>query len=97
MVWFKENREILVGGSAKNNIPEYPESITFDSKRSIGFKLKNPGIQKNVKNWPFKIMKKLNQNILLGWRKRIFSWRYCFNNFCYLMKKHMKRKKLKKQ
>ena len=31
MVCFKENREI--GGSAKNNIPEYPESTIFDSKR----------------------------------------------------------------
>ena len=55
MVCFKENGEILIGGSAKNNIPEYPESI-FDSKRLIGFKFKNPGIQKNVKNWPFKVI-----------------------------------------
>ncbi len=33
MVCFKENREILIGGSAKNNITEYPESTIFDSKR----------------------------------------------------------------
>ena len=30
---FKENGEILIGGSAKNNITEYPESTIFDSKR----------------------------------------------------------------
>ena len=59
MVWFKENGEILIGGSAKNNITEYPESTIFDSKRLIGLKFKNPGVQKDIKNWPFRIMKKL--------------------------------------
>ena len=42
MVWFKENGEILIGDSSKNNITEYPESIIFDSKRLIGVKFKNP-------------------------------------------------------
>ena len=42
MVWFKENGEILIGGSAKNNITEYPESTIFNSKRLIGLKFKNP-------------------------------------------------------
>ena len=50
MVFFKENREILIEGSSKNNIAEYPESIIFDGKRLIGLKFKNPGIQKDVKN-----------------------------------------------
>ena len=46
MVWFKENGEILIGGSSKNNITEYPESTIFDSKRLIGLKFKNPWCSK---------------------------------------------------
>ena len=56
MVCFKENGEILIGGSAKNNITEYPESTIFDSKRLIGLKFKNPGVQKDIKNWPFRVI-----------------------------------------
>ena len=60
MICFRENGEILIGGSAKNNIPEYPESTIFDSKRLIGLKFKNPSVQKDIKNWPFRIMKLKN-------------------------------------
>ena len=56
MVCFKENREILVGSSAKNNMAEYPESTIFDSKRLIGLKFKNPAVQNDIKNWPFKVI-----------------------------------------
>ncbi len=56
MVCFKKNREILVGSSAKNNMAEYPESTIFDSKRLIGLKFKNPSVQKDIKNWPFKVI-----------------------------------------
>ena len=56
MVCFKENEEILIGGSAKNNMAEYPESTIFDSKRLIGLKFKNPAVQNDIKNWPFKVI-----------------------------------------
>ena len=56
MVCFKENEEISIGGSAKNNMAEYPESTIFDSKRLIGLKFKNPSVQKDIKNWPFKVI-----------------------------------------
>ena len=56
MVCFKENGEILVGNSAKSNMIEYPESTIFDSKRLIGLKFKNKAVQKDIKNWPFKVI-----------------------------------------
>ena len=56
IVCFKENGEILIGSSAKNNIFEYPESTIFDSKRLIGFKYNNKLVQNDIKNWPFKVI-----------------------------------------
>ncbi len=46
MVCFKENGETLIGSLAKNNMPLYPESTIFDSKRLIGLKFKNPWYSK---------------------------------------------------
>jgi molecular chaperone DnaK (HSP70) len=57
MVCFKKNGELLVGSSAKNNMAEYPESTIFDSKRLIGLQYDNPDVQKDIKNWPFKVIK----------------------------------------
>ena len=56
MVCFKEKGEKLIGGSAKNNMLQYPESTIFDSKRLIGLKFKNKNVQKDIKNWPFKVV-----------------------------------------
>ena len=56
MVCFKKNGELLVGSSAKNNMAEYPASTIFDSKRLIGLKFKNPSVQNDIKNWPFKVI-----------------------------------------
>ena len=56
MVCFKKNGELLVGSSAKNNMAEYPESTIFDSKRLIGLQYDNPDVQKDIKNWPFKVI-----------------------------------------
>ena len=57
MVCFKSNSECLIGNTAKNNMIQYSQSTIFDSKRLIGLKYDNPDVQKDIKNWPFKVIK----------------------------------------
>ena len=57
MVCFKSNSECLIGNTAKNNMLQYSQSTIFDSKRLIGLKYDNPDVQKDIKNWPFKVIK----------------------------------------
>ena len=56
IVCFKNNKERLIGESAKNYILQYPESTIYDSKRLIGLKFNNPSVQNDIKNWPIKII-----------------------------------------
>ena len=55
MVCYKE-KEWLYGNSAKNNMIQYAESTMFESKRLIGLKYKNKKVQKDIRDWPVKII-----------------------------------------
>uniref|UniRef100_A0A914QNK9 Heat shock protein 70 n=1 Tax=Panagrolaimus davidi TaxID=227884 RepID=A0A914QNK9_9BILA len=50
--------ERLIGDSAKEQMARNPENTIFDAKRLIGRNLQDPIVQKDSKNWPFKITSK---------------------------------------
>eukprot|EP00708_Paratrimastix_pyriformis_P002175 GAFH01000915.1.p1 GENE.GAFH01000915.1~~GAFH01000915.1.p1 ORF type:complete len:696 (-),score=313.44 GAFH01000915.1:302-2308(-) len=55
---FTENGERLVGESAKNQAGSNPENTIYDVKRIIGRKWDDPEVQRDIKNYPFKIVNK---------------------------------------
>lgn len=56
-VAFNES-ERLIGDAAKNQAAMNPSNTVFDAKRLIGRKFDDPCIQKDMKHWPFKVIKK---------------------------------------
>ncbi|CAG8892488.1 unnamed protein product [Penicillium egyptiacum] len=52
------DEERLVGDAAKNQYAANPERTVFDIKRMIGRKFDDKDIQKDAKNYPFKVVKK---------------------------------------
>ncbi|OIR57568.1 MAG: endoplasmic reticulum HSP70-like protein [Amphiamblys sp. WSBS2006] len=50
--------ERLIGDAAKNQARNNPENTVFDAKRLVGHKFDDTEIQKDLKSWPFKIIKK---------------------------------------
>ena len=58
MVVFKKEKK-LIGTIAKNYFREYPELTMltmFNSKRLLGRKFNNKQVQKDIKNWPVKVI-----------------------------------------
>ena len=49
--------ERLVGDAAKNMVSINPENTVFDAKRLIGRDFTDECIQKDIKTWPFKVVK----------------------------------------
>ena len=49
--------ERLVGDAAKNMVSINPENTLFDAKRLIGRDFTDECIQKDIKTWPFKVVK----------------------------------------
>ena len=47
-----------VGDSAKNAFHSNPENTVFDAKRLIGRKFDDPEVKRDMKHWPFKVVKK---------------------------------------
>jgi len=52
----------LIGESAKNQMIRNYENTVFDSKRLIGRNYDDPEIQKDMKLWPFKVIKDTKSN-----------------------------------
>ena len=56
VVAFTKN-ERLVGDSAKNQINKNYKNTVYDAKRLIGRDFDDPEVQKDIKLWPFKVIK----------------------------------------
>jgi len=50
--------ERLVGDAAKNQATMNPKNTIFDAKRLIGRRYTDSVVQEDMKNWPFKVVKK---------------------------------------
>jgi len=50
----KEER--VIGDGAKNQSAMNPRNSVYDAKRLIGREFNDPAIQKDIKNWPFKVV-----------------------------------------
>ena len=51
------DKERLIGDGAKSQAAMNPENTIFDAKRLIGRDFKDESVQKDMKLWPFKIVK----------------------------------------
>jgi len=47
----------LVGEAAKSQVAMNPENTVFDAKRLIGREFQDSAVQKDMKTWPFKVIK----------------------------------------
>ena len=61
VVTFTDN-ERLVGQAAKNQITRNYENTVYDAKRLIGRRYDEPEVQKDIKAWPFKVVKDTKKN-----------------------------------
>ena len=48
--------ERLIGDAAKNQVAVNPKNTIFDAKRLIGRKFTDEPVQKDMKQWPFKVI-----------------------------------------
>jgi heat shock protein 1/8 len=51
------NGERLIGDAAKNQCAMNPENTIFDAKRLIGRKFQDESVQKDMRLWPFKVIR----------------------------------------
>lgn len=59
------DKDHLVGGAAKSQSAGNPTGTVFDAKRLIGRKFSDPAIQKDLKNWPFKVIRGDNDSCMI--------------------------------
>jgi len=57
--------ERLIGNGAKNQIAMNPKNTVFDAKRLIGRKFSDPGVQSDMKHFPFKVVDDGKNNPLI--------------------------------
>merc|ERR1712093_311767 len=68
--------ERLVGDAAKNQAPQNPENTVFDAKRLIGRRFDDKDVQRDVKHYPFKVVKKGDKphiSVKVGEETRTFT------------------------
>lgn len=58
---FTSEGQRLVGDAAKNQLTSNPENTVYDIKRLIGRSWDDPAVQKDIKNYPFKVVNRNNR------------------------------------
>ena len=58
--------ERIIGGAAKSMVAMNPENTVFDAKRLIGRSFDDEHIQKDIKTWPFSVVKDTNGKPLIS-------------------------------
>ena len=58
VAWEAGSGDRLIGDSAKNQATINPENTVFDAKRLIGRGFNDKTVKKDMKHWPFKVIKK---------------------------------------
>ena len=59
------DKERLIGDSAKNQASMNPTNTVFDAKRLIGLKVSDASVRSDMKHWPFKIVPDPNDKPLI--------------------------------
>ena len=62
-ITFTDN-DIIIGNSSKNQMTRYPSTIIFNIKKIIGRKFEDIEVQKNIKNFPFKLIKNETNDLI---------------------------------
>ncbi len=57
------DEERLVGDAAKNQVGLNPHSTIYDAKRLIGKRFNDPGVQEDIKHYPFKVVNDNNKPV----------------------------------
>ncbi|CAF4504299.1 unnamed protein product, partial [Rotaria sp. Silwood2] len=50
------DKEVIIGDAAKNQVARNPTNTVFDVKRLIGRKYNDPTVQADMKHWPFQVI-----------------------------------------
>lgn len=58
--------ERLIGDAAKNQVARNPIHTVFDAKRLIGRKFSDATVQSDIKLWPFKVEKGMDDKPLIS-------------------------------
>ncbi|XP_021977544.1 heat shock cognate 70 kDa protein [Helianthus annuus] len=59
------DKELLVGEGAKNQITRNPTNTVFDVKRVMGSRFGDIRLQKDIESWPFKVIKGSNDKPMI--------------------------------
>ena len=62
-ITFTEN-DILIGNSSKNQMTRYPSTTIYNIKQLIGRKFEDIEVQKNIKYYPFKLIKNETNDLI---------------------------------
>ncbi|KAJ6642169.1 Heat shock cognate 71 kDa protein [Pseudolycoriella hygida] len=60
-VYYESDTKAVVGHSAKDQSILYPDATIFDSKRLIGRKFDDPETQRDITQWPFKVVRDMER------------------------------------
>ena len=75
-----DGEERLIGDAAKNQASRNPSNTVFDAKRMIGRKFSDDNVQKDMKLWPYSVIKGKDERPIIevdykGEKASLVAWR----------------------